>query len=79
VAGLELVAHAPENHKAFFHSFGLTPRKLTFRYALPRILEGILPTLRFSLALAIGAVTVSEVLGSQVGLGYLIQSCSGSA
>jgi ABC-type nitrate/sulfonate/bicarbonate transport system permease component len=74
IAGLEVLAHTPENHRAVFHSFGLSARRLTLRYALPRVLEAILPTLRFSLALAIGAVTVSELLGSQVGLGYLIQS-----
>lgn len=74
VASMQILAHKPESHAAFFHSFALQGGSLSFSYALPRIAEAILPTLRFSLALAIGAVTVSELLGSQVGLGYLIQS-----
>jgi len=74
VAAWQILQDIPDNHNAFFHSFKLKPGQLLWRYVLPRIVEGILPTLRFSLALAIGAVTISELLGSQVGLGYLIQT-----
>jgi ABC-type nitrate/sulfonate/bicarbonate transport system permease component len=74
IAAWQIVQDIPDNHNAFFLSFKLNPGQLLWRYVLPRIVEGILPTLRFSLALAIGAVTISELLGSQVGLGYLIQT-----
>ena len=50
------------------------PESLTLKFLLPSVLERILPTLRFALATALGLVVVSELLGSQVGLGYLIQT-----
>lgn len=74
VAGEQILSRLPDSTRAFILSFDLTPRSLTWVLYLPRILEDILPTLRFSLAMAIGAVTVAELLGSQVGLGYLIQT-----
>lgn len=74
VAARQILAHIPMRHDSFFKSYGLNPYALTFKYCLPRIAEGILPTLRYSLALAIGAIAVSELLGSQVGLGYLLQT-----
>ena len=74
IAAWQLLQHTPDRDAAFFHTFDLSPGRLLWNYSLPRIAEGILPTLRFSMALAIGAVTISELLGSQVGLGYLIQT-----
>jgi ABC-type nitrate/sulfonate/bicarbonate transport system permease component len=74
VAARQILDGHSSAHRAFFASFDLQPGRLPIRYGLPRILESILPTLRYSMALAIGAVTVSELLGSQVGLGYLIQT-----
>ncbi len=74
IASRELLNQKVSSHESFFYSFGISSAALTLSYALPRVIEGILPTLRYSLAVALGAVTVSELLGSQVGLGYLIQS-----
>lgn len=74
VAAGQILTRHSSAHECLFKSLGLKAGHLTFRYCLPRILEDILPTLRYSMALAIGAVTVSELLGSQVGLGYLIQT-----
>ena len=74
VASSQILERISDVERAFFFSFALSPGGLLFRYALPKIVENLLPTLRFSLALSIGAVTVSELLGSQVGLGYLIQT-----
>jgi len=74
VAAREILNQKISSHEAFFQSFKVAPASLTFRYALPRIAEGLLPTLRYSLALALGAVTVSELLGSQIGMGYLLQT-----
>ncbi len=74
VAASQVLARHSSSHSAFFRSYNLIPGRLSLSYCLPRILEDILPTLRYSMALAIGAVTVSELLGSQVGLGYLVQT-----
>jgi ABC-type nitrate/sulfonate/bicarbonate transport system permease component len=74
IASHQILANHSRAHLTFFHSFELAPGSLPLRYSLPRIVQEILPTLRYSLALAVGAVTVSELLGAQVGLGYLIQS-----
>jgi len=74
VASHQVLASHSRSHAAFFHSFGLNSGEFPLRYSLPRVAEAILPTLRYSLALSIGAVTVSELLGSQTGLGYLLQT-----
>lgn len=52
---------------------GLTPH-LSTANRIPRIAETLLPTLRFGLALALGLIAVSEMLGAQYGLGYLMQT-----
>lgn len=74
IAALQVVQDVPPVHAAFFKSFRLSPGQLPIAYCLPRMVEGLLPTMRFSMVVAIGAVTVSELLGSQHGLGYLIQT-----
>ncbi|THD83209.1 MAG: ABC transporter permease subunit [Phenylobacterium sp.] len=74
VASQQILSEHSRTHLTFFRSFGLSPGSFPLRYSLPRILEEILPTLRYSLALSIGAVAVSELLGAQVGLGYLLQT-----
>jgi ABC-type nitrate/sulfonate/bicarbonate transport system permease component len=74
VASRQILARHSRPHLTFFASFGLSPGALPLRYSVPKIADEILPTLRFSLALSIGAVTISELLGSQLGLGYLLQS-----
>ncbi len=69
------VLHFPtERDRILFRSFNIPINKLALHWWLPRILESILPTLRFGLATAIGVVVVAEMLGSQTGLGYLIQT-----
>lgn len=69
------VVHFPSEHdKILFRSFNIPINKLVLHWWLPRILESILPTLRFGLATVIGVVVVAEMLGSQTGLGYLIQT-----
>ena len=74
VATYQIVKSTPEKHLIMFRSFGVKPEDLVFTYGLPRVAEQILPTLRFSLSTAIGLIIVSELLGSQIGLGYLIQT-----
>lgn len=74
VASHQILRMLPERYVVMFRSFHLNAGTLTWHFALPHIAERLLPTLRFSLAVVIGAQTVSELLGAQIGLGYLIQS-----
>ena len=74
VATHQALSDMPEKHKILFHSFNISPSSLTWEYVLPRLMETLLPTIRFSLSTAMGVVIASELLGSQIGLGYLIQT-----
>jgi sulfonate transport system permease protein len=74
IATNQVLNDIPEKHRVMFKSFGISPTSMVLDYSLPRILESLLPTVRFSLSTAIGVVIVSELLGSQIGLGYLIQT-----
>ena len=74
VATYQALSDMPEKHKILFKSFGTSPRSLTWEYVIPRLMETLLPTVRFSLSTAMGVVIASELLGSQIGLGYLMQT-----
>jgi ABC-type nitrate/sulfonate/bicarbonate transport system permease component len=74
IATHQILKDVPEKHRILFKSFGVCGSNLVRHYSVPRILESLLPTLRFSLSTAMGVVIVSELLGSQIGLGYLIQT-----
>jgi ABC-type nitrate/sulfonate/bicarbonate transport system permease component len=73
IATYQILNKLPEKYKVFFKSFPIKSQKRVLKFSLPVVLEKILPTVRFSLSTAIGLVIVSELLGAQVGLGYLIQ------
>ena len=74
IATYQIVSTIPEKDLIMFQSFHSRPQDMVLRYGLPRVAEGLLPTLRFSLSTAIGLIVASELLGSQTGLGYLLQS-----
>jgi len=74
VATQQALSEMPEKHRVLFRSFGISPASMTWTYTIPRIMETLLPTVRFSLATAFGVVIASELLGSQMGLGYLMQT-----
>lgn len=74
VATYQALSNMPEKHKILFKSFDISPRSLTWEYVIPRLMETLLPTVRFSLSTAMGVVIASELLGSQIGLGYLMQT-----
>ena len=74
VAAAELMTTPRERDRILFMSFPTPARKLIWSFWLPRVLEGLLPTLRFGLATVVGLVIVAEMLGAQSGLGYLIQT-----
>ncbi len=74
IATSQALSEMPEKHRILFNSFGIPPSSMTWDYTLPRIMETLLPTVRFSLSTAMGVVIASELLGSQIGLGYLMQT-----
>jgi len=74
IATIQILRSTPETYRIMFSSFGQSHTRLLFRFMLPYSIENLLPTLRFSLASAIGLIVTSELLGSQVGLGYLVQT-----
>ncbi len=74
VATYQALSDMPEKHKILFRSYNISPSSLTWEYVIPRLMETLLPTIRFSLSIAMGVVIASELLGSQIGLGYLIQT-----
>ena len=74
ITTIEILARLPDKYLIFFKSINAKAENHLWNFALPFVLEKMLPTLRFSLTTAIGLVVVSEFLGSQIGLGYLIQT-----
>lgn len=74
VATAQILADVKDKYVVAFNGFGMSSKDLPLSFLCPIILESLLPTVRFSLSLAIGVVVVSELLGSQIGLGYLIQT-----
>jgi len=74
IATSQVLSEIPEKHQILFRSFGLSPGAMIRDYTIPRLMETLLPTVRFSLSTAMAVVIVSELLGSQIGLGYLIQT-----
>jgi ABC-type nitrate/sulfonate/bicarbonate transport system permease component len=73
-AAYQVLLDMPDKYVFALTSLGIEKKSLPWNISLPLVLEHLLPTLRFSLSTAIGLIVVSELLGSQVGLGYLIQS-----
>lgn len=74
VASIQIAERTPERYRVFFVGVQRDPREFPISFSLPRIVESLLPTVRFSIATAAGLVVASELLGSQIGLGYLMQS-----
>lgn len=74
VACADTLLNARERDVIVFQSHLRERHTLIVSYWLPRLLESLLPTMRFGLSLALGAIVVAEMLGSQFGLGYLIQT-----
>jgi sulfonate transport system permease protein len=74
VACADVMERPHERDIVTFRNFQLPHERLIISYWLPRIAESLLPTLRFGLAFALGLIAVSEMLGAQYGLGYLMQT-----
>jgi ABC-type nitrate/sulfonate/bicarbonate transport system permease component len=73
ITTFQILMSIPEKYLIFFKSFNRSPKQYIFIFLIPYIFENILPTLRFALATAIGLVIVSELLGAQIGIGYVLQ------
>lgn len=74
IACYQILNFVPDKYQVLFRSFNTRPSNMLWTYMVPRIGEELLPTIRFSLSVTIGLVIVSELLGAQIGLGYLIQT-----
>lgn len=74
VAAEQILAEIPERYTVALKSFGHDPRDFPISVTLPLLIQSLLPALRTSLSITFGVVIVSELLGSQLGLGYLIQT-----
>jgi len=74
VAAADVLERPSESDRLLFQNFRAPLHTRVLGYWAWRILEGLLPTLRFGVALALGVIVVSEMLGAQSGLGYLIQT-----
>lgn len=73
-ASYQILLDIPVKYTYALCSLGMGIEQLPWRIAAPLVVERLLPTLRFSLAIALSVVIVAEIMGSQVGLGYLIQA-----
>lgn len=74
IAVYQILIQMPDKYRTAIVGFQKTNRSLSNKILLPLALDSLLPTLRFSLTVAIGLGVVAELLGAQSGLGYLIQS-----
>jgi ABC-type nitrate/sulfonate/bicarbonate transport system permease component len=74
IATIEVVADVPARYSDLFRSLGRTSSDYVAAYLIPMSIQGLLPTLRVTLATCFGLEIVSELLGSQIGLGYLLQT-----
>jgi ABC-type nitrate/sulfonate/bicarbonate transport system permease component len=70
----QILIDIPAKYLYALRSLGVDIERLPWRISAPLVAERLLPTLRFSLATSLSLVIVAELLGSQVGLGYLIQA-----
>ena len=74
VGALQILSEISDKYRIALNSMGHSINEFPFRVALPIVLERMLPTIRTALSIAFGVVIVAELLGSQLGLGYLIQT-----
>lgn len=74
IVSYQVLREKPEQYLFSLRAMGLEDDNLPWKVAVPLVAERLLPTLRFSLAVSLSLVITSELLGSQLGLGYLIQS-----
>lgn len=74
VSTYQALLDVDEKYRIAFLSFNKKPKDYPISFGLYYVSPILLPTIRYSVTLAIAAIIVAELLGSQVGLGYLIQT-----
>lgn len=72
-AGYQILMDMPEKYRVSLLNLNIKRKDIKYKIAIPLILEKILPTLRFALVISIASIITIEMVGSQSGLGYLIQ------
>lgn len=70
----QILLDTPQKYLFSLESCKIDTKKMPWNIALPLVIDRLLPTMRYSLATAIGLIIVSEFLGAQIGLGYVMQS-----
>ena len=74
VYGARALAGLEPRYRTMMKSYGLSGARALRLLFIPYILGISLPTARYALSVSVGLVLFSELLGAQVGLGYLIQT-----
>ena len=74
VAADHIIDETPEKYSVALRGLGHSVGEFPVSVALPLIVQRLLPALRTAAATIFGVVVVSELLGAQLGLGYLIQT-----
>lgn len=72
--GVRTLAGLEPRYRTMMKSFDLDARRALGILFIPYILSFGLPTVRYVLSVSVGLVLFSELLGAQLGLGYLIQT-----
>lgn len=71
---LRALENLEPKYRTMIKSYGLDGSQALWRFYVPYVVSICLPTLRYVLSVSVGLELFSEVLGAQVGLGYLIQT-----
>ena len=74
ISVLQILRNMDEKYIIAFKGYGMSTSEIPIAFLVRFALQSLLPTLRFSLTVAIGLSVVAEFLGAQIGLGYIIQS-----
>lgn len=72
--GVRTLDQIDSKYLIMIKSYKLPASNILFRVYLPYIISRSLPTVRYMLSVSVGLVLFSELLGAQLGLGYLIQT-----
>ncbi len=73
-AGYQILIDMPEHYRISLINLSYSRKDLPWKIGWGLILERILPTLRFALVISIASIITIEMIGSQSGLGYLMQT-----
>ena len=74
IATLQTLEDMPYNLRLALKTLGIPKSELPTSIWLPLALSTLLPSLRVVLPVAVTTATVAELLGAQIGLGYVLQS-----